>query len=384
MKNKQKLLIDLLKTELGKSQIINKKINSEYIEPILAFAVKHSVAALALDSMLNNSLVEDENIADECKNLLLEIVFQYQKQSVELAKICNLFENSKIDYIILKGEVLRSIYPEPYLRTSCDIDILVKPDDLERALYTLKNNGYCYGAKHSHDVSFYSENDVHIELHYDTIEKHNSFANVHNILTHIWDYALPENGGTHQYALTNEMFYFYYVAHMLKHFTIGGCGIRAFVDLWYLNNKLTYNEDIKQKLLSDGGILKFEQIAKKLTNIWFDDDEHNDITLKLEDFVFKGGVYGNIENHYAIRLAKNSTNKVLLSRIFLKYDTIKFQYPILQKHKWLTPLFEVIRWFRLVFKKTSRERTVHQLYVNKNLSTDTKNDAKLLLDYFEI
>ena len=384
MNNQQKLLIDLLKLELGKSQNINVQVNNEAIEPMLAFAVKHAVAALALDSMLNNSCVEDENIVAECKHLLLDIVFQYQKQAAELAKICNLLEKSKIDYIILKGAVLRSIYPEPYLRTSCDIDILVKSADLDAAQLVLKENGYRYVAKHSHDISFYSKNGVHIELHYDTIEKHNSFANVHKVLSHIWDYAMPKKEGSHQYMLTNEMFYFYYVAHMLKHFIIGGCGIRAFVDLWYLNNKLTYNEDIKQKLLSEGRILKFEQTAKKLADIWFNGEEHNEITLKLEDYVIKGGVYGNMENYYAIRRAKNSRNKVLLSRIFIKYDTIKFQYPILQKYKWLTPLFEVIRWFRLVFKKASRKRTACQLYVNKNLSTKSKNDAKLLLDYFEI
>ncbi|MBO4954226.1 MAG: nucleotidyltransferase family protein, partial [Clostridia bacterium] len=36
-----------------------------------------------------------------------------------------------IDFMPLKGAVIRQYYPEPWMRTSCDIDIHVKKDRLE-------------------------------------------------------------------------------------------------------------------------------------------------------------------------------------------------------------------------------------------------------------
>ena len=53
------------------------------------------------------------------------------------------------------------------MRISCDIDILVHENDLERATNHLINNlGYSYDGKGAHDVSLFLDKRVHLELHY--------------------------------------------------------------------------------------------------------------------------------------------------------------------------------------------------------------------------
>ena len=71
----------------------------------------------------------------------------------ELEHIKSVFEKNKIEYILLKGSVLRNYYPEPWMRTSCDIDILVHDEQLDKAVKVLTQTGYrVEGNKHYHDL----------------------------------------------------------------------------------------------------------------------------------------------------------------------------------------------------------------------------------------
>ena len=54
--------------------------------------------------------------------------------------------------------------------------------------------------------------------------------------------------------MTDEMFYFYHIAHMAKHFEEGGCGIRPFIDLWTLDNIKDVDHDKRDELLSRGNL----------------------------------------------------------------------------------------------------------------------------------
>lgn len=56
------------------------------------------------------------------------------------------------------------------MRTSCDIDILVHENDLEKTTeYLVRNLGYIYDCKGPHDVSLYLQSQLHLELHYTLI-----------------------------------------------------------------------------------------------------------------------------------------------------------------------------------------------------------------------
>ena len=175
--------------------------------------------------------------------------------------------------------------------------------------------------------------------------------------------------------MSDEMFYFYHVSHMAKHFYDGGCGIKPFVDLWMLDRGADDRREKREKLLEEGGLLRFARASRELSSVWFGDGEHTQITLDMEQYVISGGVYGSRENYVAThRSAKKGKLSYALSRIFLPYDTIKYFYPVLKKHKWLTPFMQVRRWLKLIFgggiKRSAKELEANNS-VDKELADKT-------------
>ena len=207
----------------------------------------------------------------------------------------------------------------------------------------------------------FSEEGVHIELHYKLMEQ-DTVNRTEEILDNVWEYV-DENG-----KMNDEFFYFYFIAHTAKHFRHGGCGIKPLLDLWILINKLPQNEK-RDTLLEQGSLIKFEKNLVKLTAVWFSDAASDELTDKITRYILLGGVYGKKEQYVLVGRAKEGGRlKYVLSRMLLPYDTIRYQYPVLNKHKYLTPFFQVVRWFRILFGGKIKS-SADELKMSDKLST---------------
>lgn len=385
---KEQLLIDLICSEITQAPVKPQScqvLSDEMLDDIFKLACSHSVAPLVSDVLFKNNLLKGRECEESYRQVLWSAVLQYQNQAAQLKKICILFEENKIFHIALKGSVLRAYYPEPWLRTCCDIDILVKPDELDRAVDVLKKAGYSYHEKGSHDVSFFSENNVHVELHYNIIEKEHKISEVSDVLSQVWEQSFPKDGLQYEYVMSKEMFYFYHIAHMAKHFVLGGCGLRPFVDIYVFNRCAELDRKELNFLFEKGRILTFANMAEKLSDVWFSSDDPTELTDNMQNYILRGGVYGTLENQIAVKQSKTGSKiKSALSKIFLEYDVIKYQYPILQKYKILLPFFEVRRWCKLIFLKEHRQRSINHLSMNQSLSAELKNLATDLLEKLEL
>jgi hypothetical protein len=265
------------------------------------------------------------------------------------------------------------------MRTSCDIDVLVKPDDVDRAAAVLVSEcGYENNGKSSHDISLFLPNKTHVELHYDLVE--DGVANGSSgVLRSIWDIGVVRKEDRYMCEMTDEMFYFYHIAHMAKHFECGGCGIKPFIDLWILDNIEGADVDKRNALLEKGGLLKFAQTVRKLSRAWLDGEELDPISLQMEDYILRGGVYGTDKNRITVQQQKKGGRlKYALSRIFLPYEVIKFHYPILEKHRFLTPFMEVRRWFKLLFRGKAK-KSFDELKYNSSISNEKAADTQNFL-----
>lgn len=327
----------------GTKKLVLPEVSALFLIEVYKLSKAHDVAHLIGDA-LNKSGVFDNLPVDADENELATIkkikekfdeqiftaVYRYENINYELERLKEMLEEAKIPFIPLKGSVIRKYYPEPWMRTSCDIDILVHEKDLENAISVLVDKrGATLEEKGSHDVGLIL-NGVHIELHYSLIES-DIVGKADIPLQNVWNYAQPVRE-TYQYALSDEMFYYYHIAHMAKHFIHGGCGIRPFIDLWLYNRVNSDNKDKRHKLLSDGGLSKFAEEVDKLSAIWFDDEEHDATTQEMENFILQGGVYGTLEQHLAMSQNKKGGKfKHLLGRIFLSYKDMSIYYPSLKK-----------------------------------------------------
>ena len=342
---------------------IEKKLTADNLQSLFLLAQKHDLAHIVGEVLEKNSLLTDY---PDIRQLYLEqlnmATYRYKFMQYELDQLSRVLQEAKIDFVPLKGSVVRGYYPKPHMRTSCDIDILVKEADLDRAVQCLVSSlNYRSDKKGNHDVSLYSKIGVHIELHY---RLNSTDYPWDNVLEDVWDYTTLDEGC--KYRLNDEMFYFYHLSHMASHFKAGGCGIRFFLDLRLLNTHLHIDKGALATLLDRGGLTAFEEGVVALANWWFAHGERTILVENMQDYLVDAGMYGDVKNYVAIEKSTKGGKKHILSRIWLPYEKLKYQYPILQKHKILTPIYQVRRWFNLLNKST-RERAVSELGHSVNM-----------------
>lgn len=325
---------------------IAHSITEERAELIYKCAKGHDVAQIIASSVFENALDVPSDFAEKLKKQQLLAVFRYRNMKSELERISELFETEGIPYILLKGAFIRDLYPEPYLRTSSDIDILVHEADVVSAVALLNEKcGYTSSERSYHDYSMHSESGVHLELHFNLLE---NMENIDRLLSHPWDHALGIVDSC-QYRFTNEFTLFHIVAHMSYHFATGGCGVRPFIDLYLLESKLSFDRASFEKMLLECGLVKFYEAAKKLCLVWFEGLEQDELTREMERFILTGGVNGSKKKSIAAKQQRKGGKIAYLSeRIFQPYGIMKEKYPILKKHKYLLPFCHVKRWFSLL------------------------------------
>ncbi len=373
------ILFALLRSVFSGTKVHSEtpELSAEAFCDLLVLASKHDMEHLVIYALQQNGLIPEEYSA--VQNKLFEAVFRGEQLCFEYERICNALESAEIPFIPLKGAVVRKYYPEPWMRTSCDIDILVDKDDLEKSVATLVDKcEYTYHKKGSHDVALISPSRIRVELHYNLIEKDVSAAAA-DILSRVWETASVCEGFRWQHKMSDEMFYFYHIAHMAKHFENGGCGIRPFADIWLMENNGVSNGEKVSELLAQGNLLVFARAAQKLSKVWFDNAETDSVSLKMEEYVLNGGTFGSTKNRIAVQQQKKGGKTgYLFTKIFLPYDEIKFIYPILQKHRWLTPLMEVLRWLRLIFGSRSKN-IAKEIKLNQSVTAEESDATREFL-----
>lgn len=370
--------------------IINEKVllapkeNGEQLdikeqERLFIIAKKHDFAHL-LDPVQEKS-EEGEKLNKAIKRERSLAVFRFTQQSLELESVKRILEYNKIDFIPLKGALIRETYPEQWMRTSCDIDILVSEKDLPLAEKVLVLAGYTVSEKSNHEITFLSQSNVAIELHFSLIE--NDFRDSSVLNTALIN-SKKVDGKIHERKMEDKLFVFYHVYHMAKHFMNGGCGIKPFLDLRLIEKKIGYNEKEVLHLLSESGLTAFYSAVKALNEVWFDGKEHTELTHNMETFVISGGVYGDFKQRSAIKQVKDGGKaKHILKRLFVSYSELCLTFPSLKKCPLLFPLYQVVRWFRLVFGK-DRERIKKTIAVNNSVSTEQKDGIKELAEQLNL
>ena len=376
-----KILFALLRSAICGTKLTEEERNNyspALFQDLLKISSKHDIVHLLVFGLKQNELIPKEH--NDIEKCILKAVYRYERIRYEYDNLCSALEKAQIPFLPLKGSVIRKYYPEAWMRTSCDIDILVHERDSEKAKSVLVDEyGYVYHGKGSHDISLFAPTNIHIELHYDLVE--DGIANESSeVLKSVWDMSVIRDEYLFWYEMPDEYYYFYHIAHMAKHFENGGCGIRPFIDLLILDGIQKENKEKRDELLQQGNLLKFANAARKLSRIWFSNEQYDIISQQMEDYILLGGVYGSSENRITVQQQKKGGRfKYALSKIFIPYDVIKFQYPILQKHRWLTPFMEVRRWFKLVFCGHAK-RTFNELKYNQTISSDKADATKKFLE----
>ena len=349
----------------------------EMLPDLLCISSKHDLSHLLVYGLKQNNLLSEENTALE--KFVFEAIYRCEQIQYELDSLCSALEEAKIPFLPLKGAVIRKYYPEEWMRTSCDIDILVHSEDLEKTVsYLTKNLKYVEKERSTHDISMFSPTGLSVELHYDLVEEQRA-NNAIDVLQSVWSNVSLHNDSEYWYEMSEPYFYFYHIAHMAKHFETGGCGVRTFLDLWVLDHMENSDQVTRDNLLARGGLIQFAKTCRNLSQMWFGEGESDDILHQMQDFLLHGGAYGTVENRVALQQTKRGgAFGYILSRIFVPFAKLKRYYPILEQHPWLMPVMQVRRWFML-FKPSVASMAKSEIATNKGLAKEKADDMNLLL-----
>lgn len=376
----EELLFALLRAAVCGEAVEDKTKDActpDMLEAAYALARRHDLAHLVGQAASKLGLSESESLA-KCKQAAMRAFMRYMQMNYSYEQICAALEEERTPFIPLKGSVLRDDYPEQWMRTSCDIDILIHESDLDKAIGVLTEKlGYINKGRSYHDVSLFSPNGIHLELHFDTIEEGTAKNDCRAVLSEVWECARPKEGKQYQMDMSDEMFCFYHIAHMAKHLTAGGCGIRPFLDLWILNHNVAHDRQRREMLLARGGLLTFAKVAARLSEVWFSDAPPDAHTKQLADFILKGSLS---DNKAAIQQARtgNRIGYIIKRRLFMPYVFMKVRYPVLQKHKWLLPVYQVVRWVQMLCRG-GMGRSLKELRANAEISPEQISSTADLL-----
>ena len=120
--------------------------------------------------LIYNSLIKvvDDKDADYelIKQRLSYSTFKTFVQVVAAEKIAEAFEKNQIRFQILKGTIMKQIYPSPEMREMSDIDLVVYDENLDRAAKVLESMGFENHGLKKHHMIFSKDKKLVVEVHW--------------------------------------------------------------------------------------------------------------------------------------------------------------------------------------------------------------------------
>ena len=334
-------LIDVMAASLG-SRPLNSDFEGVNFSALLKLANLHRIDIPMYYALKDVAGVPQE-ISAELKRRQDMNALKSAVVSAETEYLNGVFDANDIPYMLLKGSVIRELYPSPDMRTSCDVDYLIKSEDSDKIEKLMTAAGYDFTNNDKGVDAYKKPPFVSIEIHRELMGGHEELDCLHNL----WENAVDLEKTTLGKKMSQEDFYVYTIVHIAKHLTYGGSGIRPLMDMYlYLKN---YRDSLNwEYIYSTLATVGLETLAKELDLLqshWFCGGEKSDVTDELSKYIVESGIFGTVENSEAQREvyrragAEISKKQPFFKVVFLSYKNMTLRYTSLK-----TPILLPIYW----------------------------------------
>lgn len=282
------------------------------------------------------------------------------------------YEKNAIDYMPLKGTVLKKMYPQSDMRNMSDADILIKKKDYESAQKVLVHLGYTFVGESDHEFNFKKDPFIKIELHKHLVPSYNE--DLYAYYGDGWKLAKPLEK-SYRYELSNEDFFIYLFVHFVKHYRDAGVGIKHILDLWLYTKKVTdINLEYVSEQLNHMNLGVFFKNICTMMECWFEEREYDELSGEITGFIISSGVFGTLKNsasasairtHMDKDITKAGKNKYL-NLVFPPFIYMKQIFPVLEKAPVLLPFMWIVR----LIKGALFKRHNISYHINKTNSVD--------------
>lgn len=350
---------------LLESSIHGKKTNFSYLtqnewEEIFKKAVEHQVDCIIFDEV-SNLLIKSNELKPLYEKWKSRYTIQTTTHKLFLSnsyKAIDILNENKITAIMLKGLLLKSVFPNPDTRIMGDIDLLIKKDDLDTVISLLQTIGYEQSCDGHHDFHITLKHKVGlpIEVHFGLSKL--DINNYNLVEKLIWnDYKEANFFGKDVLIPSEKNNIIYFIYHMCQHFSEYGIGIRQFIDLTLYIESLDKKYDFEEcfEILDKMGFKTMGYymllICKKVLRGNFELPEYNYdekiLNMTIEN-IMDAGIFGKsrknvLENLFSEYIKEDGKiNKkgirAKLSIIFPNRKMLDSNYKYAKKHYILLPI----------------------------------------------
>lgn len=350
----QRNVIDLLKAGLMSQQV---QLNADF-DWSLAYRLgrAHGVLSMLYYGALNNSLNVPQPVWEKMEAEAVRSVVVDQNQLHELCLLQERFFSNGIDFVPLKGMVLKQLYPRTDMRSMGDADILIKTEQYTVIRPVMEQLGYEFVLESDHELVWRKTNALLVELHKRLIPSYNE--DYYAYFGDGWRLAQPST--TVEHSMRDEDQFIYLFTHYAKHYRDAGIGIRHLIDLYvFLQAKPVMDMAYIERELDRLQLLTFFRNTLATLEVWFNGGVDTPMSDFITTRIFGSGSFGTRENHNlseGVKITKTASGgqvklKKLLSLIFPSVKILEVKYDILRKMPFLLPIIWVFRWVSAPFKK---------------------------------
>lgn len=332
---------------------------------------------MALEGLLKvNDAVrkhDPEQILEQWEESKNKAIRKTMLMNAERGRLSAYLEEQKIWYLPLKGIVLCPLYPAFGMRQMSDNDILFDASYRQEVRSWFESQGYTvesYGW--GNDDAYHKKPVYNFEMHTalfheDASEKFSSYyLSLKNRL-------LPAADRKFEYVMSDEDFYIYMVAHIYKHYSNNGTGLRSLLDMYIYNRaKNNLNCEYIKEELTKTDLCEFEKemraLALKIFNPQF---EYSSLTQKEQKMLYNlisNHTYGRQENGWRKQVKETQPDgaeitaavkiRYFLARLFPKKEYMEkwceMYAPFFFRNRWLMLLAYIWRIIKVGNKNRKR------------------------------
>ncbi len=354
---------------------------------IYILAKKHDVQGMIMSTakQLEKEYRPSGQIYSALNQSLGYTVQAYERKMNSLALLLSALTKAEIPHLLVKGAVLRNIYPVPALRTSGDTDVVVKPSDYQKAIEALENNGFVTEDAVASVAQMLFDNEhfeIHTELESINVQSKIYFSTPFDDISECSGYT---------YKLMPIYHLIYVITHIAHHMKIGGAGIRMLMDIDVLvRNYPQLDYKAFWQICSNIGIEKTADTLFALCRKWFDTPVYSNLSFDVEEnegfyndlssMILDGGVFGfenggvgknNLEKSIGKKGKATllTSFKALLLWAFPSFEYMKSCFMYAYKYPFLIPIAWFHRLFKALFVHRKKSTAIlKELFTEKEMS----------------
>lgn len=381
MNRLQTLFLEALKASLlDQSVEWTEEIPEEEWKALFFMAEQHSILPMIYEAVYQCPAAKRTGmrVIREYKRQMVQSVMMQTMKTIEFLRLYKFLKDRGFAPCVVKGIVLRELYPKPDYRESADEDLVVFPDEFPKCHQAMLNYGMipfspekdpasrselAYGKKGSpvyielHKYLFPAESEVYGDLN-------RYFA---NSLEQSADLSIQ---GEQIRTLNETDHMFYLICHAFKHFLHSGFGVRQVCDMILFASRygenIDWNKIVKncseihadvfaQAVFKIGeNYLTLDKEKAKLPKVW--KTSRVDEKPMLKDLL-DGGTFGDSSmsrkhsssitlNAVAAGKQGKKTKSSLFKTLFPSAKQLEGRYPRLKKAPWLLPYY----WIRRILE----------------------------------